>query len=534
MKVLISDKISEDGIEYLEKEEGLQVVNRPGLSPEQLLEEIHDARALIVRSKTRVTAQVIGAAPRLRCIGRAGAGVDNIDLTAATRQGIVVMNTPGGNSISVAEHTLALLLSLVRKVPRGDASIKRGEWKKAELTGSELSGKTLGILGLGKIGSIVARRARGFGMPILGYDPFVNERYAEDLEVELCGLDEALSRSDIVTLHLPDNDETKGLIDRRRLELMKPSAFLINAARGALVDEEDLARALENGRLAGAALDVFRDEPRVHPRLASSDKVVLTPHVAGSTVEAQSKVGLDIAVQTVDYLKREVIRNAVNFPSVSPHELEQLEPYMRLGERLGILAGRINQGRCHEIGIRYYGDLGRLNHKPVTNCVLKGVLRTALGDEVNEINARPLAEEREIEIVETVSSRTRSYTNLISIRLRGQRTEWVEGALLHQGRVHLVSIDGIPIEAPLGEHLLFVRNDDKPGVIGQVGTLLGSAGVNIASFTLGRGGKDRHAVGVVNVDSPIPKDVVDRIAEIPAVGFVRLIKTVRQSPFDVK
>ncbi len=524
MKILISDKISPDGVEFLESQPEFTVVNRPGLTPEDLLHQIRDASALLVRSKTKVTAQVIEAAPELRAIGRAGAGVDNIDLDAATRRGIVVMNTPGGNSVSVAEHSLAMLLSLVRNVPRGFESLRGGEWKKAELTGSELAGKTLGVVGLGKIGSILVRRAKAFDMKIIGYDPFVNERYAIELGVELRDLEPLLAESDIVSLHLPANEKTHGLINRRTLALMKPHAIIINAARGSLIVEEDLAQSLDAGLLGGAALDVFENEPRVHPSLLRSDKVVLTPHVAGATVEAQSKVGYEIAVQISDCLKRDVIRNAVNFPAVSPAELEQLAPYLQLGERLGTLIGQICRIRYSEIGLRYYGELARLNFKPVTNCILKSVLRAGLGREVNEINARAVAQERGIEIIETVSSRQRGYSNLISIQLRtADRKEWVEGALIHKGKSYLVSMDGIPIEAPLGRSLLFLRNEDRPGVIGQVGTLLGEAGINIASFMLGRGGSSPHAVGIVNADDSIPSDLIKGISAIPAVRFAQAV-----------
>ncbi|HON00371.1 MAG TPA: phosphoglycerate dehydrogenase [Acidobacteriota bacterium] len=520
MKVFISDAMSEEGIEYLRQQPGLEVVYRPGLSPDDLKKELSDAVGLIVRSKTRVTKELIEAAPELRVIGRAGAGVDNIDLESATRRGIVVMNTPGGNSISAAEHAFALMLSVARKIPFAHASMVAGEWNKSKFTGVELNGKTLGILGLGKIGSIVARRSQSFNMKVLAFDPFVSESYASDLGVSLCDLDEVLGSSDFVSIHLPLNDQTRQIINGENLAKMKSGAFLINTARGALVDEEALIEALETGKLAGAALDVFPEEPNVSPALRRTPNVVLTPHIAASTREAQAKVGYDIAVQVADYLLREIIVNAVNFPSLSPRELEQLASYIRLGEKLGGFIGTIARLRFEEIGIRYYGELTRLNYKVLSNYVLKGILKPILSEDINEINARKLAAERGISVIETVSSRERSYANLISIQLRAPGAiEWVEGALLRQGDQRLVSVDGIPAEIQLGPHMLFVRNEDRPGVVGQLGTILGEAGINIASFVLGRDAEKRHAVGVINTDGAVPEDVMSRFESLPLVRF---------------
>lgn len=525
MKILVSDALSEEGVQYLQQQEGLNVVNKPGLSPEALLEEISDAAALIVRSKTKVTPQVIEAGRALRVIGRAGAGVDNIDLEAATRRGIVVMNTPGGNSVSAAEHSLALLLSLARRIPFAHLSLSEGEWNKSAFTGRELQRKTLGVLGLGKIGSVVARRALGFEMKVLAYDPFVTKSYAADLGVELADLDKVLAESDFLSLHLPMNDQTRSLFNRQTFHKLKKGALLINAARGGLVDEDALIEALESGRLGGAALDVFQSEPKVSERLRKTSGVILTPHIAGSTVEAQTKVGVDIARQVTEYLLQDVISNAVNFPSLSTKELASLMPYVRLGERLGAFAGGISQIRLSEIGIRYYGELMQLNYKPLSNYILKAIFRSMASEEVNEINVRTYARERGISVVETVSSRERSYSNLISIQLRSEDgTEWVEGAILRQGAIRLVSVDGIPLETQLGGALLFIRNNDKPGVIGQVGTILGEEGINIGSFVLGRSDRKPHAVGIVSADSRIPQKVLERILTIPAVEFARVIE----------
>ena len=525
MKILVTDSISEEGITYLKQQSKFDVSYHPDLSPDDLMSEIRNADALVVRSKTKVTSNVIEAAKCLRVIGRAGAGVDNIDQEAATRKGVVIMNTPGGNSISVAEHAFALMLSLARKIPLADTSLRSGNWNKSSLVGQELQNKTLGILGLGKIGALLAQRAQSFNMKVIAFDPFVSEDHATSLGVQLSKLDDLFSQSDFVSLHLPLNEKTKGLINASTLALMRKKPFLINTSRGELVVEADLANALESGYLSGAALDVFEEEPEIHASLLSSTKTILTPHIAGSTVEAQSKVGYEIAVQISNYLNDEVILNAINFPAMTPKEVEDLQHYVRLGEKLGSFIGKICQIRISEIGIRYYGELSELNYKPVSNYILKSILKPILTEEINEVNARSYAKERGISVIETVSSRERSYSNLISIQLRSpQQMEWIEGAVLRQGALHLVSLDGIPVEAYLGEHILLIRNKDTPGVIGQVGTILGKAKINIASFVLGKGKGHPHAVGIVNTDSSVPEEILDKIRGIPAVQFACVVQ----------
>ena len=525
MKILITDPISQDGLDYLQDQSGIEVAYEPELSPDDLLSAIADADGLIVRSKTQVTAEVLEAADSLRVVGRAGAGVDNIDLEAATRKGVVVMNTPGGNSTSAAEHALALLMSLARKIPFADPSLRAGKWNKKAFIGQELQGKTLGILGVGKIGSILAQRAQSFHMRVLAYDPFVSEEYVNDLGIELCSFEDVLSRSDFVSLQLQLNEKTRHLMCKSTFKLMKKGALLINAARGELVSEEDLADALEEEHLGGAGLDVFENEPDIHPRLLASNRTVLTPHIAGSTVEAQSKVGYEIAQQVTTYLEQDVILNAVNFPSMSGKELDQIEPYVNLGEKLGSFISQVSEIRLSEVGIRYYGDLAQLNYKPIGNYILKAILQPIVSEEINQVNSRNYAKERGISVIETVSSRPRSYTNLISIQLRSaEKTEWIEGAILHQGNLRLVSIDGIPVETELGNQILFIRNEDTPGVIGQVGMILGEAKINIASFVLGRDGDRPHAVGVVNTDGKVPEDALDKIRDIPAVQFALLVR----------
>jgi D-3-phosphoglycerate dehydrogenase len=524
MKVLVADGISNAGVDYLEKQQGIEAADRRGLDRDEFLREIRDAGGLIVRSRTKVDAEALGTAESLKVVGRAGAGVDNIDLARATQKGVLVMNTPGGNSVSAGEHAFALMISLARKIPAADASLRGGEWNKSKFMGRELQYKTLGVAGLGKIGSVVARRALGFQMKVLGYDPFVTEKYAADLGVELVSLEEILGQSDFLSLHLPLNDQTRGVICKSTIDLMKDDAILINAARGGVVLEEDLADALDEGRLGGAALDVFEKEPTVNPRLQQSPKVILTPHIAGSTVEAQDKVGMDIARQVANYLTDEIIVNAVNFPSISPRDLDSLAPYITLGEKLGSLIGQISTARIEEIGIRYYGGLTQLDYRPISNYILKAILRPILSEAINEVNAYSYAEERGISVVETVSSRQRGHSNLISLQLRSPSgMDWVEGAILHEGRIWLISVDGIPVETRLGENLLVVRNDDRPGVIGQVGTVLGENQINIASFVLGKDESHSYALGIVNTDSEIQEEVLEQIREIPAVQSAQTV-----------
>ncbi len=525
MKLLICDRISPRGLALLKDRDGFSVVYQPGLSGNQLLHEIKDAIALIVRSRTRVSRDVIEAANQLRVIGRAGAGIDNIDLPAATRKGVLVMNTPRANSVSAAEHAFALLMALARRIPRADMSVKAGEWNKTEFLGQELRGKTLGILGLGQIGSLLARHATGFEMRVIACDPFVSQDYASDQNVELEALTSVFENSDFLSLHLPLTDETRGIVCKETLSLMQSSAFLINAARGSLIVESDLLDHLEKGRLAGAALDVFEREPEISQRLRENDRVVLTPHIAGSTVEAQDQVGLTIASQVMNYLEKDAIVNAVNFFSLSTPESAKITAFMELAFKLGSFAAQICDIRVSKVGIRYYGELAGLDYRPISNHILRAVLGPLLAEPVNEVNARTYAGPRGIEVIETVSTRSRGHANLISLQLRNSgETIWVEGSILHQGRIWLVSVDGIPLETPLGNYVLFIRNRDEPGVIGNVGTILGKHHINIASFVLGRADNLNQARGVINTDNPVPAAVMNEIREIPAISYARLVE----------
>jgi D-3-phosphoglycerate dehydrogenase / 2-oxoglutarate reductase len=459
-------------------------------------------------------------------VGRAGSGVDNIQLEAATKKGVVVMNTPGGNSISVAEHAVGLMLALARSLPQASASTREGKWEKKKFMGIELKDKTLGVVGLGKIGLEVVKRAKAFQMNVLVYDPFVADRVAKDLNVKLVSLDELYAGSDIITLHVPAVESTRQMINAQSIARMKDGVRIINTARGDLVNEADLVAALTSGKVAAAALDVFSVEPPAADNpLTKLPNVLVTPHIAASTVEAQEVVGVEIAEQVRSFLKNGIIRNAVNFPSVTFEEYQRLGPFLRLGENLGSFVSQISEGRMEEIGIRYYGETVDINTNLVANSIILGILKPILSEEVNIINARKILEERGILLIESRSNRVRSYSNLISVKLRtSMREEWIEGTILSQDNTRLVSVDGITVEAPLHGTILFIRNNDTPGVIGQIGTLLGNNAINIANFALGRSEGNHHAVGVVNADSEIRDQVLSQIVACPSIQFARVVR----------
>jgi D-3-phosphoglycerate dehydrogenase / 2-oxoglutarate reductase len=526
MKILVCDKLSQQGIDLLRQEPGWQVDVKTNLNPAHLLDIVGDYDGLVIRSNTKIKTEVIKVARKLKVIGRAGTGVDNVDLEAATKKGIVVMNTPGGNSISVAEHTIALLLSLARYLPQASFSTKHGKWEKKQFTGFELKDKTLGVVGLGRIGIEVVRRAKAFQMDVVIYDPFVSDRLAKDLNIKMVSLDDLLATSDIITLHVPLVETTRNLINAQSIAKMKDGVYLINTARGELIQENDLATALDSGKIAGAALDVLSAEPpAADHHLLKHPHVIATPHIAASTLEAQETVGVEIAEQVRGFLRAGIIRNAVNFPSVSFEEYQKLGPFLRLGENLGAFLSQISQGRMNEIGIRYYGETVELNTNLIANAIIVGILKPILCEGVNVINARKILDERGILLIESRSNRVRSYSNLISVRLKtDQREEWIEGTILSQDNLRLVSVDGIDIEAPLHGTVLFIRNNDTPGVIGQIGTLLGNNRINIANFALGRVEGNHHAVGVVNVDSEITEDVLRQIHACPSILFACVVQ----------
>lgn len=524
MKILICDKISERARELLAAQGSWRVVYLPEKAGGSLADEIRDADALVVRSETKVTVEVLEGAGRLRVIGRAGVGVDNVDLEAATRKGILVMNTPGGNAASVAEHTLALLLALARHVPHADSSLKKGKWEKKGLLGTELRSKTLGLVGLGNIGGEVARLAQAFQMTVIAYDPYVSSRLAEERDVRLVPLEELLKSSDFISLHATLTPETRHLIRAQTLALAKPGLRIVNCARGELIDEADLLQALERGRVAGAALDVFETEPPGDLRLAAHPNVIATPHIAASTEEAQEIIGIRIAEQVRDYLLQGLPRNAVNMPTVSAEEYKKLEPYLELGERLGAFLAQIAGGRLEEVRISYDGGLAELNTHLVKNAVLKGVLSRMLSEAANLVNAGTLAQARGVEVHELRSSRRAAFSNSLGVALRTEtESASILGMVGLRGVKRVLGINDIDIEAPLRGVILYIRNQDVPGVIGRVGTVLGNRRLNIANFALGRDAEAREAIGLVNVDNHIPGEVLGEIRAIPAVREARVV-----------
>jgi D-3-phosphoglycerate dehydrogenase len=525
IKIVVADELPDSALDLLRSEAGWQIDARSGRSAADLARDLVDADALLVRSATKVTADLLKAATRLRIVGRAGTGVDNIDVAAASSRGVLVVNAPGANSISVAEHACALLLALARSVPAADHAMKSGKWEKKRFLGTEVRGKTLGIAGLGRIGQEVASRARAFGMRIVAHDPYISPEIAERLGVELLGFDELCATADFLTLHLPSTPETRHLLNDERLAKVKPGIRIINTARGELIDEAALKRAIESGLVSAAGLDVFEKEPPVDWALAQLSQVVATPHIAASTEEAQELVGLDTAAAVRDFLRDGIVRNAVNFPSVHHDELQRLQPWIRLSESLAAIVSQLGTARIQAIALRYYGELAESRGADIlASSAAAGVLRPILSGGVSIVNARTAARERGIEIIETRSTRARHFTSLVSVKLHTSDGErWAEGTVFEPNSPRLVSVGGVAVESPLAGTMLIIRNDDQPGVIGEVGTILGTHGVNIANFALGR--NDAGAVGVVNVDEEASDpSVLDRAAEA-----IRLVPAVRQA-----
>jgi D-3-phosphoglycerate dehydrogenase len=526
VKIVVADDLPASALDLL-RAEGWEIDARAGRAPDQLAADLNDADAIVVRSATKVTAALIEAAPKLRAIARAGTGVDNVDVPAASARGIVVMNAPGANSISVAELAMAYVLALARHVPAADAAMKQGKWEKKKFLGEEVQDKVLGLVGLGRIGQEVARRAQAFDMRVIAHDPFIASKAAADLGIELVSMDDLFARADYISLHLPSTPQTKQFVNAERLARAKKGLRLINTARGDLIDESALADAIESGQVAGAGLDVFTKEPTVDHRLQMLPQVIATPHIAASTREGQELVGVETATALRDFLRDGIIRNAVNFPSVSAEEFKRLQPFITLAERLGTFVAQMNDHRTKTINVRYYGDLANSRTEMLTNAVLTGFFRPLLSAGVTVINARGVASERGIEVIESRSTRVRDYTSLISIKVQADEGErLVEGAVFQGSVPRLVLLDGVVVEAPLDGTMIVLRNADKPGVIGDVGTTIGRHGVNIATFALGRDG-DR-AVGVVIVDEtadrPVSEVVLEDLRKLPAIGEARLVR----------
>jgi len=524
-RVLISDALSPAAVAIFE-DRGVKVEFQPGLGKdkEKLAETINGFDGLAIRSATKVTAKILERAKSLKVIGRAGIGVDNVDIPAATARGIIVMNTPFGNSITTAEHAITLMLSLARQIPEADASTRAGKWEKNKFLGVEMFGKTLGIIGCGNIGSIVADRAIGLRMKVIAYDPYLSAERALDLGVGKVELEQLLRRADFVTLHTPLTDKTRNIISRESLALTKKGVRLINCARGELVDEAALFDALTAGHVAGAALDVFVEEPATASPLFALPNVVCTPHLGASTTEAQENVALQVAEQMSDYLIRGAITNALNFPSISAEEAPKLKPFVALAEKLGSFAGQLTETGIKQVQLSYEGAVAQMNTRALTSAAIAGLLRPMLQD-VNVVSAPIVAKERGIIVEETRREAEGDYESLINVAVVTDRqTRSVAGTVYADGLPRIVNIKGIRMDAEFGPSMLYVTNQDKPGFVGRFATILAEAGINIATFHLGRDNAGGNAIALVEVDGMVPADVLAQVLEIPNVQQVKPLR----------
>ncbi len=525
-RILVSDKLADEGIQILKAVKDFEVVCQYDLKPQDLKSLIKDFDALIIRSGTKVTSDVLEAAHRLKVIGRAGVGLDNVDLKAATKKGIVAMNTPAGNTTSTAEHTMSLILALSRNISQACASLKQKKWERSKFEGVELYGKTLGIIGLGRIGSTVAHMAKAFGMKVIAYDPYLSIEIASKLGIAMVEFNELLKESDYITLHTPKSSETKYLISDKEFDGMKKNVRLINCARGGIIEEAALVRALEKGKIAGCALDVFEEEPLPSTSaLLKFENCLVTPHLGASTSEAQINVAIEIAECVRNALLGRGIMNAANFPSISAEDYEVLEPYIDLAERMGKFAGQLVNGRMHEIKVIYSGVMTKYKVAPVTMALVNGLLSPILGETVNTINALDLATERGINVQEIQSNKEEEFVNLVNVEIgTDKETFSVWGTLSGNYQPRIVKVNKIYVEAIPNGYMLVINNVDKPGIVGAIGTILAQDNINLAGITLGRESAGGLAVSVVNVDSEVPESTIAKIRKTKNVLFVKLIK----------
>ncbi len=517
-RVLISDKLSETAVQIF-KDRGLEVDFLPdlGKDKEALLEAIGKYDGLAIRSATKVTEKIIAAADNLKVIGRAGIGVDNVDIPAASNRGIIVMNTPFGNTVTTAEHAIAMMLAVARQIPMANESTQAGKWEKSRFMGVEVFNKTLGLIGCGNIGSIVANRALGLKMKVIAFDPFLSEERALELGVEKVDFDTLLKRMDFLSLHTPLTDKTRNIIDAKAINAMKRGVRIINCARGGLVDEVALKAALEAGHVAGAALDVFEVEPAKENPLFGMDNVVCTPHLGAATSEAQENVAVQVAEQMADYLMLGGVTNALNMPSISAEEAPILKPFIKLVEQLGGFAGQLTNSSLKEVTIEYCGNVADMNISALTSALLAGLMKPLLG-EVNMVSAPIMAKERGIKVDEVKQTKRGVYENYIRLIVKTEtQTRSVAGTVYSDGKPRLIQVKGINLEAELGPHMLYVSNEDKPGFIGALGVVLGDAGLNIATFALGRQAAGEAAIALVEVDGGVPQDVLSKIEALPHV-----------------
>jgi D-3-phosphoglycerate dehydrogenase len=516
-KVLVADELSPAAVAIFQ-DRGIEVDVRTGLAKADLLAIIGDYDGLAVRSATKVTADVLAAARKLRVVGRAGIGVDNIDVEAATQQGVVVMNTPFGNSITTAEHAIALMMALARQLPAADRSTRAGKWEKSRFMGVELAGKTLGLIGCGNIGSIVADRAQGLHMKVVAYDPFLGHARAADLGVEKVDLPALLARADFITLHTPLTEQTRDLLNAETLQQTRRGVRIVNCARGGLLDEQALYNAIRSGQVAGAALDVFATEPARSSPLFELEEVVVTPHLGASTGEAQENVAVQVAEQMSDYLLSGTVVNALNMPAVSAEDAPRLRPYMKLAEQLGSFAGQLMEGSLTSLRVTFAGHAASLNNRPLTQIILQGLLAPTLSS-VNMVNAPAVTKARNIEVTTVEHEHVDGYQTLVSLEISTDQAppRTFAATLVHGQEPRLVTVRGIDVEAKLGRHMLYVRNRDLPGFIGSLGKILGDAGINIATFHLGREKPGGEAVALVEVDQPVAEPVLNQVCSLAQV-----------------
>jgi D-3-phosphoglycerate dehydrogenase len=524
-KVLIADKLSPAAVAIF-KERGVDADVKTGLTKEELIKIVDQYDGIAIRSATKLTADVLKAAKKLKVVGRAGIGVDNVDIPAATAAGVIVMNTPFGNSITTAEHAISLMLALARELPAANASTQAGKWEKNRFMGVEITGKVLGLIGAGNIGSIVADRAKGLKMRVVAFDPYLSQERANDLGIEKVELNELLARADFITLHVPMTPETKNILSADAIAKMKKGVRIINCARGGLIDEHALKAAIDNGHVAGAALDVFEVEPAKENILFGNEKIVATPHLGASTTEAQENVALQVAEQISDYLLTGAITNALNMPSISASEAQKVRPWLSLAEKLGSFAGQLTGASLTGVEIIYEGSPSLLNTRALTQAALTGLLRPMLA-EVNMVNAPVIAKERGVKVSETRRDAQGIYEGYIKLVVNitdskgGDSTRRLAGTVFSDGRPRLIQIKDINLDAEFAPHMFYIVNEDKPGFIGKLGTMLGDAKVNIANFTLGRSAPGQDAIALIEVDGPVPDAVADAVAKLPQVKHAK-------------
>jgi len=517
-KVLVSDTIAPEGIEIFKEAPGIEVDVMTNLTPDELRGVIGEYDGLAIRSATKVTKEIVDAAKNLKVIGRAGIGIDNVDVAAASKRGVVVMNTPGGNTITTAEHTIAMMFALARRIPQATSSMKQGQWEKNKFMGSEVYNKTVGIIGLGRVGSVVAERAKGLMMNVIVHDPFIAPEAAAKMGITLVSLDEILKKSHFISVHTPLTKDTKGMLNAKTFARVRDGVFIINCARGGIVNEKDLVDAIKSGKVAGAALDVFEEEPTKNLELLSLPNVICTPHLGASTDEAQRNVAIAIAEQIVDFLNKGEIRNAVNFPSVSAEVLVSIQPYLTLAEKLGSFEAQIVKGGIEQVDVEFSGEILNYNVAPITIAFLKGLLTPILNANINFINAPVIAKERKIRVVESKSSEMKDYTSMISVTIKTtEEKRSAAGAIFGRQDLRIVRIDKFAMEAIPEGHMIVLYNYDKPGVIGNIGTTLGNNSINIARLHLSREQVDGQAVVVLSTDSIIPEEVLDKLRGLPNV-----------------